>query len=449
MPSYKGDTSAAETSHPPHLIRVDSSTAASAFIPFCAFKSGLGIDEPPTWHPNISFPLCSSFRSTMLEGQLCYKLRMNSKSGRGKMNELMFLLDYHEDLSIHAPFESEEGADPLLFNLDAVESVHKNEAAKVQIATLSSHTDFGEGSYKISGVKRMTAKDDFLKMPLDERNCEIETYEGCRTRKLLERCKCVPWEVSRSIVRLSLSQERESICSPIGRNCIEENSNETFGCKVACVGIHADIQRVEEDTVDEDWMEEYEERNPDQFEKDIKLDSVHPILKRLKKMQEEIDILKQKKKTMLTKEEKANHRQISKLVKEYNKFKRLNLPSFKFNPTKKSSFFGKSLLSFCSLQKFLINPGEEASESSLKLVQIYFETDTFDDIERDKKIKFDAQLSLIGGTMGLLTGFSVISGIEIIFFLFRWIASLKVNWAAIKILKIISAKQHQSQNITN
>ena len=52
-------------------------------------------------------------------------------------------------------------------------------------------------------------------------------------------------------------------------------------------------------------------------------------------------------------------------------------------------------------------------------MQIYFDTATFDDIERDKKIKMEAQLSLIGGTMGLLTGFSIISGIEIIFFLFR------------------------------
>ena len=71
----------------------------------------------------------------------------------------------------------------------------------------------------------------------------------------------------------------------------------------------------------------------------------------------------------------------------------------------------------------------------MKLVQIYFETDTFDNIERDKKIKFDAQLSLIGGTMGLLTGFSIISGIEIILFVCRWF-----NWAATKILKIFSGK---------
>ena len=65
--------------------------------------------------------------------------------------------------------------------------------------------------------------------------------------------------------------------------------------------------------------------------------------------------------------------------------------------------------------------GEELPESTLQLVQIYFDTATFDDVEKDKKIKMEAQLSLIGGTMGLLTGFSIISGVEIIFFLFRLI----------------------------
>ena len=55
-------------------------------------------------------------------------------------------------------------------------------------------------------------------------------------------------------------------------------------------------------------------------------------------------------------------------------------------------------------------------ESTLEIVEIYFDTATFDEIEKDKKIKTEAQLSLIGGTMGLLSGFSIISGIEIIYF---------------------------------
>ena len=44
-------------------------------------------------------------------------------------------------------------------------------------------------------VKRMTATPDFLKMPMTDRDCTVEEYETCRTRKLLEKCDCVPVEV--------------------------------------------------------------------------------------------------------------------------------------------------------------------------------------------------------------------------------------------------------------
>ena len=53
------------------------------------------------------------------------------------------------------------------------------------------------------------------------------------------------------------------------------------------------------------------------------------------------------------------------------------------------------------------------------MVQIYFATDTYDEIERDVKVTTEAQLGLIGGTMGLLTGFSLISGVEILYFVIK------------------------------
>ena len=49
-------------------------------------------------------------------------------------------------------------------------------------------------------------------------------------------------------------------------------------------------------------------------------------------------------------------------------------------------------------------------------MRIYFETPTFDKIEKDRAAKFVDMLSAIGGTMGLLTGFSIISGVEIGYF---------------------------------
>ena len=49
-------------------------------------------------------------------------------------------------------------------------------------------------------------------------------------------------------------------------------------------------------------------------------------------------------------------------------------------------------------------------------MRIYFDATTFDRVEKDSAAKFVDMLSAIGGTMGLLTGFSIISGVEILYF---------------------------------
>ena len=55
-------------------------------------------------------------------------------------------------------------------------------------------------------------------------------------------------------------------------------------------------------------------------------------------------------------------------------------------------------------------------ETTLHWVKINFATPTFDRITKDVKANFETKLSTIGGTMGLLTGFSIISGIEMVYF---------------------------------
>ena len=55
-------------------------------------------------------------------------------------------------------------------------------------------------------------------------------------------------------------------------------------------------------------------------------------------------------------------------------------------------------------------------------MRIYFDTPTFDKITKDRAAKFVDILSAIGGTMGLLTGFSIISGVEILYF------AVKIVW---------------------
>ena len=57
-------------------------------------------------------------------------------------------------------------------------------------------------------------------------------------------------------------------------------------------------------------------------------------------------------------------------------------------------------------------------------MKIYFDTPTFDRIEKDRAAKFVDMLSAIGGTMGLLTGFSIISGVEIVYFIIKLFSNL-------------------------
>ena len=69
--------------------------------------------------------------------------------------------------------------------------------------------------------------------------------------------------------------------------------------------------------------------------------------------------------------------------------------------------------------------------NQLRLVRIYFKTPTFDRITKDRAAKFVDQLSAIGGTMGLLTGFSIISAVEITYFsakiLFNFLIKFPIN----------------------
>ena len=52
----------------------------------------------------------------------------------------------------------------------------------------------------------------------------------------------------------------------------------------------------------------------------------------------------------------------------------------------------------------------------LGFVRIFFDATSFDKITKDRSDSAMDKLSAIGGTMGLLTGFSIISGVEIVYF---------------------------------
>ena len=70
----------------------------------------------------------------------------------------------------------------------------------------------------------------------------------------------------------------------------------------------------------------------------------------------------------------------------------------------------------------------------MRFVRLYFYATTFDKITKDRAAKFVDMLSAIGGTMGLLTGFSIISAVEIVYF------GVKI------MLKFLKDRQKQMKN---
>ena len=57
----------------------------------------------------------------------------------------------------------------------------------------------------------------------------------------------------------------------------------------------------------------------------------------------------------------------------------------------------------------------------LQFVYIGFDTATFDRVDRDIKNTPETQIALLGGTFGLFTGFSILSGVEIVFFALKFL----------------------------
>ena len=181
-------------SNPPHFVE---GSTASAFIPFCAFEGQLKIIEPLMRLPNLTYPICKSFTPTFLDGQLCYKLKMN-RTTKGSENRegLLLILDLNEDLTVKvdSPKNTTSQNNSIELSSNLMTSTNKN-SGKIHINTLSSFKAFGSGSYRMTSVKKLKGTSDFFSMPYGDRKCNLEDYEECRRRSLFGKCQCVPWEL--------------------------------------------------------------------------------------------------------------------------------------------------------------------------------------------------------------------------------------------------------------
>ena len=105
------------------------------------------------------------------------------------------------------------------------------------------------------------------------------------------------------------------------------------------------------------------------------------------------------------------------IIGDYNKYKKIT--------PYPSGLIGKDFkVSISCFLKFILSDYEW--KNTLRYVRIYLDSPTFETIEMDRAAKFVDMLSSIGGTMGLLTGFSIISGVEILYF------ATKIAWSIIQ-----------------
>ena len=104
------------------------------------------------------------------------------------------------------------------------------------------------------------------------------------------------------------------------------------------------------------------------------------------------------------------------LIKEYEKYKRSQIDSFEIVHTDRT--YGDQF-------QIVRRPYQP-----LQIVQLYFDTATYDNIVRDVSVTLADQLGAIGGTMGLFAGFSFLSALEIIYYVVKYLISLvnrKIN----------------------
>ena len=85
--------------------------------------------------------------------------------------------------------------------------------------------------------------------------------------------------------------------------------------------------------------------------------------------------------------------------------------------------------------------------TELHWVKIHFANPSFVRITKDEKANFETKLSAIGGTMGLLTGVSIISAVELLFFVAKMLMSLiSYLMGLVRELICLTSKQTDKRN---
>ena len=86
--------------HPVHIVDEKGDISPSSFIPFCEFGGNMSVMGVKT--DKFSVPVCNSFKPTVLNDRLCYRINLNDfKSSQTSEVDLkkgfIFFIDHNED----------------------------------------------------------------------------------------------------------------------------------------------------------------------------------------------------------------------------------------------------------------------------------------------------------------------------------------------------------------
>ena len=99
---------------------------------------------------------------------------------------------------------------------------------------------------------------------------------------------------------------------------MEENVNKNFSCSVTCQGIYADVQMVKERLTKTSRKEQNSNEDlPTTVDNKVLLDEIEKL-----------------RASIGGEEQEEDNKKVSRLVQQYQDFKKKNLPNFLFNPEK-------------------------------------------------------------------------------------------------------------------
>lgn len=233
-------------------------------------------------------------------------------------------------------------------------------------------------------VKEIRVTESFIGLSLGVKQCQNEeAYSDCETKAylsaLIDNCKCLPFDLK------YFNDSNIPICNSSQLTCAERAKNLENKCIVKCEGL---------------VVTSYSYQN-----KSNALDTFSDLIESYKKYKGIIDLPGKISKLRIVVQmlHRCGSTCLTVCLSQVFKGFKYTLLFQTFAIRKDASYF----TSFLDLAW---------NNNQLRYVRIYFDSPTFDRITKDRSAKFVDMLSAIGGTMGLLTGFSIISGVEIIYF---------------------------------